>query len=363
MKELLKKLIQAKSTKDVGELKCAQILADFFKAAGLKPKMDIWDKNRSNITVRLKSAGEKPGLLFVGHLDVVPAENPAMFNPVERSGKIFGRGACDMKGGLAAAAAAIAETYKSNTKLKGDIIFSATAGEETDSSGILKFAKSFKNKNLSGIIVPEPTGFKLVTAHRGLLWIQITTKGKPAHSSMPQLGINAIDSMRMFLNELENFKIRGCSRLLGKASLSVNRITGGTASNIVPDECSTQIDIRIVPGQNIKNIIRDLNKIIQKISKKDPEFQAEIKILRQACALETDVKSKFVQQLRSILKTEPTAVPFTTDAPYLTYLNKPIVIFGPGEPGLCHKQNEHIKIKELKNAREYYIHILKHFSQ
>ncbi len=354
MKNLLKKLIEAKSTQDTGELASAKVLADYFKKAGLKPQVDVWDKNRANVTVRLKSTGEKPGLLFVGHLDVVPAENAEMFKPVEHGGKIFGRGSCDMKGGLACAAAAIIETLKSNVNLKGDIIFSATAGEETDSAGIINFVKSFKDKNLCGIIVPEPTDFELVVAHRGLLWLQIITNGKPAHSSMPQLGINAIDSMRNFLNELEKFKIPGINKQLGKASLSVNKIIGGTASNIVPDLCSTQIDIRTIPGQNIKNIIGSLYKVIEKLAKKNPDFNAELKIVRHAGSLQTDTKSPFVKAIKQTLDIEAKAVAFTTDAPYLTIYNKPIVVFGPGSPSLCHKPNEHIKIKDMENGVNYY---------
>jgi len=392
MKELLKKLIKAKSTTETGELASAKILADYFKNAGLKPQIDVWDKNRANVTVRLKSTGEKGGLLFVGHLDVVPAES-TMFQPLEKAGKIFGRGSCDMKGGLACTAAAIVETFKSNIKLKGDIIFSATAGEETDSSGIVRFIKTFKSniklkgdiifsatageetdssgivrfiktfkdKNLCGIIVPEPTDFELVSAHRGLLWLQITTKGKSAHSSMPQLGINAIDAMRTFLNELPKFKIPGVNNQLGKASLSVNKIIGGTGSNIVPDLCSTQIDIRTIPGQDVRKIVADLNKMIEKLAKKNSNFNAELNIVRQAGSLQTNDKSPFVMGLKNILNIESKAVAFTTDAPYLTRFNKPIVIFGPGSPGLCHKPNEHIIIKDMENGVKYYSKIFKHF--
>jgi succinyl-diaminopimelate desuccinylase len=359
MKELLKKLIKAKSTSETGELECAQTLANYFKAAGLKPELQVWDKKRANVTVRVKSTGEKDGILLVGHLDVVPAENP-MFTPFERAGKIFGRGSCDMKGGLACSASAIVETVKSGIKLKGDIIYSATAGEETDSSGVQKFIKSFKDKNLSGIIVPEPTDFELVAAHRGLLWMQIITKGKSAHSSMPQLGINAIDSMRIFLNELAKFKIPGINKQLGKASLSVNKICGGSASNIVPDMCSTQIDIRTIPGQDIRNIVADINKIIDRLAKKDPNFHAELEILRHAGSLQTDENSVFVREIKTLLNIKAKAVAFTTDAPYLTAFKVPIVIFGPGSPGLCHKPNEHIKIKDMVNGVKYYKTIFAH---
>jgi len=363
MKELLKKLVQVKSTPDVGELKCAKVLADFFTSAGIKPKLEVWSKNRANITAALKSSGKKPALLFVSHLDVVPADSACAFKPIERSGKIFGRGACDMKAGLVSAAIAMAEILQSKVKLQGDIIFVATAGEETDSAGVKRFIKTHKNKpNPCGIIVPEPTNFDLVTAHRGLLWVKITTKGKSAHSSMPQLGINAIDSMRLFIDELAGYKIPGTNKLLGKVSISVNKIIGGSAGNIVPDLCSIQIDIRTIPGQNTRQIVSGINKILTRLSKQNPHFRAKLKVLRDSGSLQTSEKCEFVKRTKQLLKIKHTkAVPFTTDAPFLTSLKAPIVIFGPGKPQLCHKPNEHIEIKDLKKAVEFYKKMILHF--
>jgi len=360
MKELLKKLIRAKSTQDVGEIKCAKVLADFFRAAGIKPKVEVWNKTRANITARLKSAGSKPALLFVSHLDVVPADGPRDFKPTERNGRIFGRGSCDMKAGITAAAVAMTEIFKSKIKLKGDIIFAATAGEETDSIGVKKFLKSVKSiPGLIGIVVPEPTNFDLVTAHRGLLWLEITTRGKSAHSSMPQLGINAIDSMRIFLNELADYKIIAPrNKLLGRTTLSVNKITGGCAANIIPDSCSVCIDIRTLPRQNHKQIIKDINKIFARI----PRFSADLNVLRDSGALQTDENCGFVKHLKQLLKIKNLkTVPFTTDAPFLTILKAPIVIFGPGNPKLCHKRNEYVEIKDLRKGIDLYKRIILHF--
>ncbi|MCX5633784.1 MAG: M20 family metallopeptidase [Phycisphaerae bacterium] len=364
MKELLKKLITAKSTLDVGETKCAKVLADFFRAAGIKPKVEVWNKTRANITARLKSAGSKPALLFVSHLDVVPADGPRDFKPTERNGRIFGRGSCDMKAGITAAAVAITEIFQSNVKLKGDIIFAATAGEETDSIGVKKFLKSVKSiPRLIGIVVPEPTNFDLVTAHRGLLWLEITTKGKSAHSSMPQLGINAIDSMRIFLNELADYKIIAPrNKLLGRTTLSVNKITGGCVANIIPDSCCACIDIRTLPGQNHKQIIKDINRIFARLSKHIPRFRADLKVFRDLGALQTDENCGFVRHLKQLLKIKNLkTVPFTTDAPFLTILKTPIVILGPGNPKLCHKRNEYVEIKDLRKGIDLYKRIILHF--
>jgi succinyl-diaminopimelate desuccinylase len=168
--------------------------------------------------------------------------------------------------------------------------------------------------------------------------------------------------MKIFLNKLAGFKISGVNKLLGKASLSVNKIIGGSATNIVPDLCSVQIDIRTIPGQKTSQIVGDINKILARLSKKNPNFKAELKVFRDSGSLQTDEKSEFIQRSKQLLKIKHlTAVPFTTDAPYLTVFKSPIVIFGPGKPGLCHKADEHIEIKDLKKAVESYKKIILHF--
>jgi succinyl-diaminopimelate desuccinylase len=369
MKELLKKLINAKSTPDTGELDCANVLADFFRAAGIEPNVDVWDGNRANLTAALKSAGQKDALLFVCHLDVVPAEKRGWqfdaFSATEQDGKIYGRGSCDMKAGITAAAVAMTEIFRSKIKLKGNLIFAATAGEETDSVGIKRFLESsVKNTSeLCGAIVPEPTNFELVTAHRGLLWLEIITKGKTAHGSMPQLGINAIESMRLFLNELAHYDITAQpDKLLGQASVSVNRINGGSTTNIVPDTCSAQIDIRTLPGQNHGHIVENLEKTFSKLSKQNPDFRAELKILRDVAALGTDPDCEFVSQIKQLIsKNEVAAAPFATDAPFIAQLNIPVIIFGPGKPEFCHKPDEYIEIEDLQKGIDLYKKIILHF--
>jgi succinyl-diaminopimelate desuccinylase len=371
MKNLLKKLIEAKSTPDVGEIECAKVLADFFTSAGIESNLEIWDKTRANITATVKSSGEKPALLLVSHLDVVPAGKQNWqsdpFEAAERDGRIFGRGACDMKAGLAAAAAAISEIKKSGVQLKGDVIFAATAGEETDSIGIKKFLESFNSQenNLCGAIVPEPTGFKLITAHRGLLWLEITTKGKTAHGSMPHLGINAIESMRAFLNELEHYDITGVKdKLLGTGSMSVNKIKGGNAANVVPDKCTAQLDIRTIAEHNHSRIQQDIEAIFAKISQNKKDFSAAIEVIRSIEALKTNSDCAFVNDLKKITgNTETTAAQFTTDAPFIAELNIPVVIFGPGKPDICHKPDEYIEIQDIQRAIEFYKKIILHFAK
>jgi succinyl-diaminopimelate desuccinylase len=368
MKELLKNLINAESTENCGELAAAEVIAAEFAKFGIKSSIETWDKNRANITTHIKSEGTKQALLFACHLDVV---GPGLavwktppFNAVERNGKIFGRGSTDMKGGIASSVAAICKIVNSGVKLKGDIVFTAVAGEETDSCGAERFiSKQNQIPKFQCVLIPEPTDFTIVSAHRGILWLEITTKGKTAHGSTPQLGINAVTSMRHFLNELDNYDIAAKKHeLLGTCSLSVNTISGGKALNVVPDNCVCGIDIRIIPKVNPQDIIADFRKIFAKLKSRYPDFDADISINRQANPLETDPKNEFVRQLCSCLNIEKTvAVGFTTDGPHFVKLGSPVLIFGPGKPEMCHKPDEFIEIADLEKGAECYEKIIRHF--
>ena len=368
MKELLKKLIQAESTPEKGELAAAEVISAEFCRSGIDSQIDSWDQTRANIIARIETGGRKGALLFACHLDVVgPGEatwkHPA-FEAVESDGKIYGRGSADMKGGIAAIVTAISRIVDSGTKLQGDIIFVAAAGEETDSCG----AKRFINNpgwlpELTGVVVPEPTDFAIVTAHRGMLWLEIATKGKAAHSSTPQLGVNAIASMRSVLDELENYEITAePHKLLGSCSMSINTISGGNALNVVPDKCSIGIDIRTLPGQDRQDIITNLEKILAKLKSENPQFDAKVSFLRQLQPLETDCSCEFVRDFCSCLEADETkAVGYTTDGPFFASLGAPVVIFGLGKPQLCHKPDEYIDISDAEKAVEHYKNIILKF--
>jgi succinyl-diaminopimelate desuccinylase len=373
MKELLKKLIQAETTAEKGESAAAEVIAGEFSRSGIDSRVDRWDQTRANVAAHVKSAGHRAGLLFACHLDVVGPgeeawEHPA-FTAVESNGKIYGRGAVDMKGGTAAAVTAIRQIVESGVKLQGDIVFAAVAGEETDSAGAKRFVDDKSRlpelapRGLAGIVIPEPTDFEVVTAHRGILWLQISTKGKAAHSSAPQLGVNAIGSMRLILNELQNYEIKaGPHELLGTCSMSINTISGGKAMNVVPDKCSIGIDFRTLPQQNHDEIIADLQRIFAKLKATDKHFDADISVLREVQPLETNKNSEFVRIFCSVVGIDETkVVGYTTDGPYFASLGGPVVIFGPGKPHLCHKPNEYIDISDLEKGVEHYKNIIMKF--
>ena len=370
MKELLKKLIQAQTTSEMGELAAAEIISAEFARWGIKSDIDSWESNRANIIARVKSSGQRAALLFACHHDVVgPGDAPWQYPPfgaVEADGKIYGRGSTDMKSGIAAAVTAICRIANSGIKLQGDIIFVAAAGEETDSAGAERFVGNCGwLPELAGVIIPEPTDFSIITAHRGMLWLEVTTKGKSAHGSTPQLGVNAITSMQHFLNELEKYDISAKSHeLLGRCSMSVNTISGGKTLNVVPDKCSVGIDIRTIPGANHQDIVADIKGIFEKLKLEDSQFEAEVSIVRQVQSMETERNCDFVRDFCSSLGMDKTqAVGFTTDGPHFASLGAPVVIFGPGKPSLCHKPDEYIEISDVEKAvKDYQSIILKFLS-
>ncbi len=363
MKNLLKKLIATAPTCENGELKTAQVLENYFHDHGISAELDCWNENRANLVATIgPDTPETPTLVIGVHSDVVPASadkwNSDPFEAVEMDGNIYGRGSCDMQGGICAAAAAIVEMAQSGIELNRRVIFTATAGEETDSCGVKQFIETYRDKiaNPIGILIPEPTGLEILRAHRGILWLKVETEGKTAHGSMPHLGINAIEKMNAFLNRLKVYKIPHTPHaLLGNCSMSTNRIAGGTGTNIVPDNCSVELDIRTLPGQSRDDIITSLRTICDELHRNDPDFKADISIIRAADALETDADDPFVKAVCAATGiNETSAAGFTTDGPYFKKLNAPVIIFGPGSGSLCHKPNEYIEIAQMEKAKDYY---------
>ncbi|MHC4743001.1 MAG: M20 family metallopeptidase [Planctomycetota bacterium] len=368
MKDFLSKLVQIDTTASTGELAAAKLVVEELASSGINAETDCWEQKRANVSARIGSSGERPSLLFACHLDVVgpgaePWEHPP-FSGLQRDGRVYGRGATDMKGGIAAVVAAIRHVADSGTRLLGDIVFVAAAGEETDSCGAIRFVEGQADASeYAGVIIPEPTDFDIVTAHRGMLWLQIATKGVTAHGSTPHLGVNAINTARALLNELEAYAPKAePHNLLGGCSMSINTIAGGDEINVVPDKCTIGIDFRTLPGQAHDAILADLREVFAKLRSADANFDAEISIVRQVEPLETDCSSEFLRDFCSTVGiAETKAVGFTTDGPHFAELGAPVVIFGPGKGEVCHRPNEYVEISDVEEAARYYREIIEKF--
>jgi succinyl-diaminopimelate desuccinylase len=358
---LLQKVIQLESTNPPGnELDLALWLKDYFEKAGLETVLKEYEPKRTNLVVRLRGTGERPSLIFSAHMDTVPAgKEPWIFPPFSgtlHEGKIYGRGAADMKGGLATMAAALAILACSGFKPKGDLIGAFTYDETHGLRGAKHLIAEGTLQGAGALLVSEPSTLDVFIAEKGALWLKARAHGKTSHTSMPHLGVNAIFEMVHFLSRLESlFEGSTTSHpLLGGPTLTVGTIHGGVTINVLPDACEAEIDIRLVPGQ-------DHEEVIQKVRALAGE-RIEVDLIDWKPPVVSDPAADFVQlSLKAVEEItgqprSPKGVAYYTDAAILAnQLNIPMVNIGPADTGMTHQPNEHVEVSRLVQGVKIYL--------
>jgi succinyl-diaminopimelate desuccinylase len=359
--ELLQKVIQIESTRPPGnEIELALWLADYFAEAGIKADVLRYEGKRANLVARLRGTGKAPALIFSAHMDTVPAgEVPWMFPPFSATlheGKIYGRGAADMKGGLAAMALAAVILARSEISLGGDLIVSFTYDETHGLQGAKQMVEGGHLEGAGAVLVSEPSTLDVFIAEKGALWLKCMAKGKIAHTSMPQLGQNAIMEMVYFLRRLEQSLDLSADPhpLLSAPTFTVGTIKGGVIINMIPDGCEAQVDIRLVPGMDHEKVVQQVRKLGQ--------GRVEVEVLDWKLPVESDPKAKIVgisldavEQVTGIPR-QPKGVSYYTDGSVLANrLQIPMVIIGPADTGQTHQANEHVEVVRLVQAVKAYL--------
>lgn len=365
--EYCREMVRIKSVNPPGdEMAMAEYVANVLKSIGLEVKLLKHSSSRASVLAILRGSGQAPALLYSAHLDTVPlgAEQwiHEPFAAETLDGKIWGRGSADMKGGLAALLVMAKIMANSGLSIKGDLIFAITAGEEIDSLGAKSVASYPGLGPVQAIIVPEPSYNDIYIAEKGALWLEISTYGKTAHGSMPALGKNAVMMMVELIKGLEKISIPFESHaMLGGFSMSINTISGGIKTNVVPDRCVVSIDMRTVPGQDHHDIMARFQGLIKDLGKHDPDFKAAIEISNDRPPIETSPEEPVVKMMVDIVADItgelpiPKGVNYYTDAATLTPAFKaPMIICGPGHPGLAHQPNEYVEIEKLVQAAKIY---------
>ncbi len=337
-----------------GEAAIARYVADFLKHAGLEARLQEASPGRLNAVGLLRGAGGGGSLMLNGHLDTVGVagmQDP--FSARVEDGCLYGRGAQDMKGGLAAALLAVEELAK-ESRLKGDVIVAAVADEEHKSLGTRVLLEG--GINTDAAIVMEPTGLEVVTAHKGFAWAEIETQGRAAHGSRPEEGLDAIAFMGRILGEIEGLqeKLDSSPRhpLLGCGSVHASLISGGQELSSYPERCRLSLERRLIPGEDAATFERELAQMISRLSEHDSRFRARLTMGYAAMALETPRESPVVQTLvecvRRVAGTQANfgAQSFWTDAALLAEAGIPSVLFGPGGAGL-HSKVEYVKLDDV----------------
>ena len=343
-----------------GEGEIAHYIADWLKRAGLEVELVESVSGRPNVVGIARGTGGGKTLLLNGHMDTVGVAGMIDgHQPRLDGGRLYGRGAYDMKGGVAACMLAIAEARKQN--LSGDVIFTGVIDEEYASVGTMDLANRFR---ADGAIVAEFTELQLILAHRGFVWLEVEAIGKAAHGSRPDLGVDAIVKMGKVLTEMENLdqKLRAnpTHPLLGSGSLHASLIQGGQELSSYPERCLLSVERRTLPGETPEAVEGEFLQILQNLRQSDPSFHAIVRRGIDRAPLETREDADIVRALQTAsvkLLNHPSqiaGVQFWTDAAVLSAAGIPSVLFGPSGSG-AHAVEEWVDLASVKTCAEIYL--------
>jgi succinyl-diaminopimelate desuccinylase len=371
----LQELMQINSVNPPGTEKAvAEAIRRRLEKAGLEVELDEVAEGRTNLFVSLPRANDsenspsKPArvLSYSGHFDTVPLGSVKWkhdpFGGEQVGNRLYGRGTTDMKGGVAAMVIALECLYRAGVKLKGKLQFVGTVGEEVDCFGAKQVVKKGQIDDTTAMVISEPSANQVFCAHKGALWLDVRVFGKTAHGSMPEQGINAIQIMNRFINELERFSfVYEPHPLLGEPTMNIGTIQGGIKTNVVPDQCIMTLDIRTVPGQEHRQIVDQLHELLQKVCETYGASH-QINVVNDMPAVTTPADDAFIELAIATAKnhlnrslTARGVRYFTDGSVYAPYLQVPILIYGPGEPTMAHQPDEWIEVDKYLEAIRYYI--------
>jgi acetylornithine deacetylase/succinyl-diaminopimelate desuccinylase-like protein len=335
-----------------GEGRVADFLAATAGRAGLDVELQEVLPGRRNVLARLAPAGAvRQRILLAPHTDTVGAFSPGQFAPRMRHGRIYGRGACDTKGSVASMLGALMALARSGARPAAtEIVFAGLIDEENAQAGSRALAASGLKADLA--IVGEPTRLRVVTAHKGSLWLRLETRGKAAHGACPDLGRNAVHEMARIVDLLETDYARQLKRrrhpLLGCATVNVGSIKGGSQPNIVPAACEATVDRRTLPGETRASVCGELQGMFRR-----HKLRARIGD-EKSCAchpMETSAEVPLVRRfLQAARQTKPEGVNYFCDASVLAHAGIPSIVFGPGDIAQAHTAEEWIGLKSLAAA-------------
>ncbi|ECL7819838.1 TPA: ArgE/DapE family deacylase [Listeria innocua] len=363
--QILKDIVNIDSTNGHEE-QVANYLQKLFAEYGIESKKVQYDVDRASLVSEIGSNDGKV-LAFSGHMDVVDAGDVSKwkfppFEATEHEGKIYGRGATDMKSGLAAMVIAMIELHEEKQKLNGKIKLLATVGEEVGELGAEQLTQKGYADDLDGLIIGEPSGHRIVYAHKGSINYTVKSTGKNAHSSMPEFGVNAIDNLLLFYNEVEKFvkSIDATNEILGDFTHNVTVIDGGNQVNSIPEKAQLQGNIRSIPEMDNETVKQVLVKIINKLNKQE-NVNLELIFDYDKQPVFSDKNSDLVNVAKrvasDIVKEEIPllGISGTTDAAEFTKAKKafPVIIFGPGNE-TPHQVNENVSVENYLEMVDVY---------
>jgi acetylornithine deacetylase len=379
--EILKNLIAVPSVNPMGrditgpefyETALTEHMGKFFSMLGVNHERIEVVPGRANVIAEYEAPNSDITILFDAHQDTVPVDGMTIdpFDPVEKDGRIYGRGACDVKGGMASMLAAFARLVQEKPADSANVIMSCSCDEEATVLGVCDLVKLWNDPDRTGTllerrpdvaVVAEPTDLDIVVAHRGATRWKIRTTGRACHSSRPTDGVNAIYRMAKVLDCLERFAdVLSTSitphPLCGPATLSVGRIEGGASVNTVPDECTIEIDRRVIPGEDGLSVIDDVAAYLAE------HLDFEVEMLPPwitGTTLSDAASSEWTDRLLAAISEvagehRKVGVAYGTNASRISNAGVPSMVFGPGSIDQAHTKDEWVSIDELRQASDVY---------
>lgn len=371
--ELLKALVRIPSVNPMGrsvqgpeflETRLTEFLTHYLVQLGLPVERQHVLPGRENVIARWEPTSATKTYLFEVHQDTVPVDGMTIdpFGGEIRGGRLYGRGACDVKGSMAAMLLALERLVRHSPSRSARVVFACTVDEEHTFLGVQRLVQGLQ---VDGAIVAEPTKLKIVHAHKGVVRWQLRTTGRSCHSSRPEQGINAIYRMAQILPHIEDYarelQASVSDPLLGPPTLSVGRIEGGLSVNTVPDWCRIEIDRRLIPGETPEGAFSRFESDLRQRVPDGVAFECMPPWLH-CPALPTQRGTEMALALeRSLIavlgRCEYEAVPYGTDASTLAAAGIPAVVFGPGDIAQAHTCDEWIDLDEVQTAAEILYHL------
>lgn len=364
--ELAAALVRCPSPNPPGrEQEAAVCLARWCEAAGLEVELDAVAPGRPNLYATLGPAGAE-GLLVLGHTDTVPAGDGWTHEPLGatvEAGRLIGRGSADMKGGLAAAAAAMAALARTGAAHRGPVTLAAVVDEEEHGLGVRRFLERRPSARLA--LVPEPTELQPIVACRGNCYVEIEVRGRAAHAGSPDQGRNAIHGAVCVVEAVRRLDGALAAHehpLLGRGTWSVGMIRGGTSTAMVPAECSVSLDRRLLPGETGEQALADVREALAGLALGDDELHAKADLLMEIPSFEVGAQDPLVELVRRAAAdaggADLPAAGWTAacDGGYVMRdAGIPAIVLGPGSVvEQAHKPDESVALGELVQAARIY---------
>jgi acetylornithine deacetylase len=379
--DILRELVAIPSVNPMGrdvsgpeflETRLSDWLVEFFRRLEIPHQRLEVSPGRSNVIARIDRPGAQATILLDAHQDTVPVDGMTIppFLPEVREGRLHGRGACDVKGGMAAMLWAFARLARERPANAAHVVLSCTCDEEFTATGARSLAQLWSTpagaKTLVSAppdvcIVAEPTDLNIVVAHRGAIRWKLRTKGRACHSSRPHEGVNAIYKMAQVLRVLEKYadelpRFVPHHPLCGSATISVGLISGGISVNTVPDECLIEIDRRVIPGEDPAQVIPHVTAYLRE--RLDVDFEMLPPWLDGA-TLSDENNGLWADRLMNHITAvagprEKQGAWYGTNGSRFAAVGVPSLVFGPGSIAQAHTNDEWIDIEQFRQAGEIY---------